>query len=599
MSFVYDDAGRRTQRTDYNGAVTGYTYDAINRPTQISYSDTTSASYGYDALSRLTSASNPTGTVTFSYDVNGRVVSTKDVWGKFVSYGYDANGNRAELKLDGGLKASYNYDEANRLTRITDSAGAIVSYGYDVVNRLTSKQLPNGVGTVYQYDDMNRLTRLTDAAATGTVADFQYQFNTASQIIQQIDQAGTHTYGYDVVNRLTSTTHTSLPAESYAYDGVGNRTASHQSATYTYDPFNRLKTTVSAAFSFDSNGNLLSKTPSTGTQLGLTWDHENRLVTGTPSGGPSVSYKYDALGRRVERATSAGDWTKYTYDGQDVLLDQRSDGSTVEYLNGPGIDNKIRQKDSSTVQTLYYTQDHLGSTRALTDASGSVVERIDYDSFGQSTNSLYTRYLYTGRELDSATDLYYYRARWYDAQHGRFISEDPIGLMGGINMYAYVINNPLGYSDPLGLCPQKPACGPIHFEPGQVYLCKRRTEINGVYSIVNSVASHFWLRTDEKEAGLGPLGGGVPGQNAPADSPYVTQTSINDHKGESERAGVCCEKVGGADPVIVNRELETGKRMGRFSPTNNCFTFVNQVIWKARGLDKRNPYWDAIQYGIP
>ena len=139
--------------------------------------------------------------------------------------------------------------------------------------------------------------------------------------------------------------------------------------------------------------------------------------------------------------------------------------------------------------------------------------------------------------------------------------------------------------------------GTIQFEPGQVYLCTRLTQINGVFSFVNSVASHFWLRTDEKEAGLGPLGGGVPGQNAGPDSPYVSETSINNHQGESKKTGVSCEKVRGADPAIVNRELQIGKRMGLFTATNNCFTFVNRVIWKARGNDKRNPYWDAIEYG--
>jgi hypothetical protein len=82
-----------------------------------------------------------------------------------------------------------------------------------------------------------------------------------------------------------------------------------------------------------------------------------------------VTYKYDALGRRIQRTPSSGISTNFVYDGQDVVKDINSDGSTVEYLHGPGVDNKIRQKGSSTSTTYYFSQDHLGSTTALTGPS--------------------------------------------------------------------------------------------------------------------------------------------------------------------------------------------------------------------------------------
>src|SRR5205085_9678842 len=129
-------------------------------------------------------------------------------------------------------------------------------------------------------------------------------------------------------------------------------------------------------------------------------------------------------GRRIQRIKGS-DWTKSVYDGVDVDKDINSDNSTVDYLNGLGIDDKIRQTSSSS--TLYFSKDHLGSTRALTDSSGNVIESVSYDSFGNGSSSL-TRYGYTGREWDSDANLYYYRNRWYDPQSGRFISEDPIEL---------------------------------------------------------------------------------------------------------------------------------------------------------------------------
>jgi RHS repeat-associated protein len=140
---------------------------------------------------------------------------------------------------------------------------------------------------------------------------------------------------------------------------------------------------------------------------------------------------------------------KLLHDGNDVVLDRASDGSTVEYLNGGGIDNKLRQRASTAPgNPQYFLQDHLGSTIAMTDVSGGVLERQSYEPFGATSGSALTRYGYTGREMDSQTGLMYYRARWYDPQQSRFISEDPIG---GMNQYTYGSNNPIIYGDPLGL----------------------------------------------------------------------------------------------------------------------------------------------------
>jgi RHS repeat-associated protein len=200
---------------------------------------------------------------------------------------------------------------------------------------------------------------------------------------------------------------------------------------------------------YDNNGNQISKTQN-GTRQ-FEWDFENRLTqVVTPAAG-SVSYKYDALGRRIQRAPSSGAATNFVYDGDDVVKDLNSDGSLVEYLNGAGIDNKIRQKGSANNTTYYFSSDNLGSTMALTDAKGKLLEKLSYDAYGNSAGSTRTRYGFTGRERDSLTGLLHYRARSYDPQVGRFISEDPIGLAGGVNQFAYVGNNPGNRTDPSGL----------------------------------------------------------------------------------------------------------------------------------------------------
>jgi RHS repeat-associated protein len=182
----------------------------------------------------------------------------------------------------------------------------------------------------------------------------------------------------------------------------------------------------------------------------LSYDNENRLKQAMLPSGLVVNYKYDGLGRRIQRTTSAGANERYVYDGHDALIDLNSDWSVANtYLNDLGIDNHLRQTSATTGVSCFLTG-HLGSTSALTNADGILVEQNVYDSFGNSSGSARTRYSYTGRERDPETGMLYYRARFYDPQLGRFISEDLIGLDAGINPYAYVKNEPVRFIDPFG-----------------------------------------------------------------------------------------------------------------------------------------------------
>ena len=447
-SFVYDAAGNRSQRTDFNGAITNYSYDALNRLTTTSYPDTTSVTFGYDVLSRLTTATNPTGTVTLAYDNRGRVSSSTDVFGQVVSYAYDANSNRTQLSLNSVTNATYQYDVLSRLSQITDSASLSFTFAYDATNKLTSRTNPNSTQMTEQYDGLNRLTSLKYQKGATVLADFQYQLNATNNISQMVDSSGTHNYTYDALDRLTAATHPNQTNESYTYEDVGNRVASHQGSTYTYQPYNRLVTANGSTFGYDTNGNLISKTDGSGSWT-YTYDFENRLKQAALSGGVTVNYAYDALGRRVQRSSSSGALVKYVHDGDEVVRElDNTLAVTTEYLNGLNVDEKLRHTSSGT--PVYYVLDHLGSTRAWTDSSGNITATFEYDSFGRPTGSV-PAFGYTNREADPDTGLMYYRARWYDAKHGRFLSEDPIGFKAGdINLYGYVTNNPVNFRDPTG-----------------------------------------------------------------------------------------------------------------------------------------------------
>ena len=182
MSWQYDAVGNLTKRTDYANRVTNYTYDKLNRLTQTSYVGQPSANvtYTYDALGRMVSAVNSAGTATFTYDNRGRLTSENDVHGQVIRYGYEANGNRSSLTLNGTNHTTYAYDVVNRLTGLTSASDNLqTTYSYDKADRLTSRALPNGITTTYEYDG---LSRLKDATTVKTHYDRQFTYNTASQL---------------------------------------------------------------------------------------------------------------------------------------------------------------------------------------------------------------------------------------------------------------------------------------------------------------------------------------------------------------------------------------------------------------------------------
>ena len=187
-------------------------------------------------------------------------------------------------------------------------------------------------------------------------------------------------------------------------------------------------------------------------RIELRWGCEE--YSGKTAVGSGVTFKYDPFGRRIFKSSSTAT-SIYAYDGDNLIEETNAAGTAVaRYSQGLNIDEPLAMLRSGT--TSYYQADGLGSLTSLSNASGALANTYTYDSFGNiiaSTGTLTNSFRYTGREFDTETSLYYYRARYYDSSTGRFTSEDPIRFAAGTNFYTYVDNNPNLFIDPSGYCP--------------------------------------------------------------------------------------------------------------------------------------------------
>jgi RHS repeat-associated protein len=422
-SYQYDGNGNLTQFTDRRGKISVFAYDGINRKTLAGYGETTGPTYEstvtntYDAGNRLTqTVDSISGTITRAYDGLDRLTSETTPGSNTVSSTYDAAGRRTSLTVPGQSAANYTFDNANRLTQIAQGS-ATVSFNYDNANRRTTLTLPNGITISYNYDSASEVTGLTYANGSTSL--------------------GNLVYGYDLAGRRVSI------GGSYASTSLPLAVS-----ITSYNANNQLTTWGTANLYYDADGNMTSD----GTHS-YVWDARNRLSQ--IDSGTTASFVYDPFGRRASKTISSTQ-TGFIYDGANPVQELSGTTVTANSLMG-GVDEVFLRTDSAGTRS--FLTDVLGSTLALTDSSRTAQTTYSFDAFGNTTvsgSSATNSFGYTGREIDLPS-LYYYRSRYYSPLLQRFLSEDPIGFLGGINKYAYVANSPMNFVDPLGLDKSTPA----------------------------------------------------------------------------------------------------------------------------------------------
>jgi RHS repeat-associated protein len=458
-----------------------YTYDELGRVTTRSLNGVTTT-YAYDELGRLTTLGDPVGSFTHAYvGTTNRLASLSYPNGQQTTYAYHPNSGDKRLQeihhraSAGGptlSRFSYTYDAVGNIKTWTQQYGATTNaydLGYDPADQFASAV----------YHDT--------ATPPVTLKRYAYGYdNAVNRTAEQIDDAPVLSI-YDNRNRLTSqqpggallfagtvsepatVTIAGKPAAVSAdnrFQGTAQVGSGTSTVTVTAtDPSGNVATKTyqvsasgaTASFTYDANGSLTAQ----GTKT-YEWDGATRLVRILDGGSEIARFVYDGQGRRSQKI--AGGVTRtYVYGGEDILEERLSSGGTIRYLHSQGLDQHVAKVEGGVAS--YYLTDHLGSIVQVTDASAAVTLTRQYDGWGnpiQGANA--SGYAFTGREWDSETGLYYYRARYYDSKVGRFLSEDPLPiilLLAGIpnpthellNLYSYVAGNPIRLRDPSGLAP--------------------------------------------------------------------------------------------------------------------------------------------------
>ncbi len=464
---TYDGAGNVTSTTDRAGKTTTYQHDNLNRLTLTRYSDGKTVAYAYTQTGKRDTITDARGVTDFDYDALGNVTKVRYPDGTSITYAYDLAGNRTAITTEDG-STLYSYDKNNRLVKVTDPRGLNTSYAYDAGGNVVRVNHPNGLVTSRIYDSGSQLTSITTTGPNSETVfheAYTYDANGRRTRITRADGSVVE-YAYDVQARLTSETYTDASGSvtrrtGYTYDAVGNRATltdgvANSTLIYTYNATDELLSDGKHTFTYDANGNTISKTISSSTTQ-FAYDAKNQLTQATQPDGSSVSYAYDADGNRVRSIDGSGAVTNHFVDpttpAPRVHVETNGSGQVVAtYTYGLELISQRRNGVDS-----FYVHDAHGSVRALTDAAGSVTDRYAYDAFGQlmtSSGSTANSFRYAGEQHDAATDLYYLRARYYNPSAGRFMSMDRyqgrLSAPSSQHKYAYTENDPVNLIDPTG-----------------------------------------------------------------------------------------------------------------------------------------------------
>lgn len=452
---TYDGTLNLHTSRDTRGITKTKTYYKNNRLNSVQFSDgTPTLTYTYDGNGNRTSMTDGVGLKNYTYDQLNRLTAISEPSRKYsLSYSFDAVGNlltEQNNKVSGTI--NYSYYENNQLKTVTDTDGMATTYIYDSLNDPKYIQYPNGAAATITYVSTNhRLQSLKNINIQNeNLSSFYYSYDNVGNATTITSLNGPATYSYDNLYQLKNAEYPGdQGAVSYVYDGVGNRTNLYlngvNQATYGYDAGDEMTSGPNGSYSYDGVGNMVNAGGSNAYQ----WDALNQLVKVNNTNVGPVTYVYEGSGHRVQKISSKGT-TNYFYDANSVIVETDINGNVLKSYN-PGISFKDQQGNK-----FFYLHNGKGDVSGLMDAKQELISNYTYDAFGKTYGDIKdaNNYRYVGLSdvfSDDDIGLQYMWHRWYDPSTGRFISRDPLGIKGGLNLYKYAQNNPINCNDISGL----------------------------------------------------------------------------------------------------------------------------------------------------
>lgn len=471
IEYTYYPNGRIQTVKDGKNVTRTYTYSGCGFLTHITYQTSPvnwsalNVTFTPDSYNRRAAMTDASGSHSYAYDDADNLTSVTTTYkrangtslpAKTISYAYWPDGSRKTMATPAGTSYYY-YDLMGRPSSLANPYSQTTSWLYEADGLLDKQTLPNGSHTTYNYNTRGWPTyQINQTSASVLLSRFQDNGggswdSSGNRLAVYASGANTGglTYSYNTKEELTSSGSTRSGAtysHSFAYDAAGNPTTFKGTSGITYNSNNQVSN--NGGFAYDGNGN-----PTTHHGYSLTYDPENRLTRFRPpaQGPDNLTMGYTGDGLRAWKENGSLVRTYFLYDGTLPVVELDTNGS-VTATNTFGVAGLISRRVGTT--DTYYVFDHQGSVAQRLNASQSVLTSDVYDAHGNritgSTTDVWAYKAQWGYYRDTETGLYLCTFRYYDPQTGRFLTRDPIGYGGGINLYGYTQNNPVNMADPLG-----------------------------------------------------------------------------------------------------------------------------------------------------
>uniref|UniRef100_UPI00406D0774 RHS repeat domain-containing protein n=1 Tax=Pseudomonas sp. F3-2 TaxID=3141539 RepID=UPI00406D0774 len=418
--------------------------------------------FEYDLLGRLIKETTPQGALDYEYDPLSNLTTLTLPTGQHLNHLYYGSGHLHQLNLDGLLISDMERDDLHR--EVLRTQGKLTScIGYDAMGR-KSWQFASTMPA-------EKLSQILNPGDNSLLVEHaqnpihrRYEYDPAGELIRTLDKLrGEIKYEYEANGQLHSRdTGKLVDSEEFRYDAAANR-LNFNTSQFDQVKDNRIKRWRDQEYAYDAWGNLIEKRVGLNTLQTFAYDCENRLVRAESLANGKLesvgTYRYDSLGRRIGKTSEINGQTEhkhFLWQGLRMLREETPWQSSL-YIYEPNSYAplaRVDQNEGEPEQTLYYFHtDQIGTPLEMTDVDGSIVWQATYKAWGEvegfAVNEVEQNLRFQGQYFDDETGLHYNTFRYYDPQVGRFITQDPIGLDGGMNLYRYV-PNPTGWIDPWG-----------------------------------------------------------------------------------------------------------------------------------------------------